>query len=121
MTAKQAAALVPKVIGDRRGDRPFDRHGAAAAAQVEKILAETTEAGDRPAMPSERTFYRLVQRLASAGTPSAPPAPAARWPSSRTARSARLPRPGRVSGRRSIPPRWTCGWCTMTGLSTGSS
>jgi putative transposase len=33
--------------------------------RVEKILAETTEAGDRPAMPSERTFYRLVQRLAS--------------------------------------------------------
>ena len=33
--------------------------------RVEQILAETTEAGDRPEMPPERTFYRLAGRLAS--------------------------------------------------------
>ena len=33
--------------------------------RVEQILAETTQAGDRPAMPPERTFYRLAGRLAS--------------------------------------------------------
>ncbi|HEV3295817.1 MAG TPA: hypothetical protein VG123_43130, partial [Streptosporangiaceae bacterium] len=33
--------------------------------RVEQILAEATEAGDRPVLPPERTFYRLVARLAS--------------------------------------------------------
>jgi hypothetical protein len=33
--------------------------------RVEQLLAETAQAGDRPAMPPERTFYRLVERLAS--------------------------------------------------------
>ena len=33
--------------------------------RVEQILAETTEAGERPVMPPERTFYRLAGRLAS--------------------------------------------------------
>ena len=33
--------------------------------RVEQLLAEATETGDRPAMPPERTFYRLVERLAS--------------------------------------------------------
>ena len=33
--------------------------------RVEQILAETTEAGERPQMPPERTFYRLAGRLAS--------------------------------------------------------
>jgi hypothetical protein len=33
--------------------------------RVEKILAETGQAGDRPVMPPERTFYRLVERLDS--------------------------------------------------------
>ena len=33
--------------------------------RVEAILAETAQAGDRPAMPPERTFYRLVERLAA--------------------------------------------------------
>jgi putative transposase len=33
--------------------------------RVEKLLADTTPAGDQPPMPSERTFYRLVERLAS--------------------------------------------------------
>jgi hypothetical protein len=33
--------------------------------RVEQLLAETAPAGDRPAMPPERTFYRLVERLAS--------------------------------------------------------
>ena len=30
--------------------------------RVEQLLAETIPAGDRPAMPPERTFYRLVAR-----------------------------------------------------------
>ena len=33
--------------------------------RVEQLLAETIPAAERPAMPSERTFYRLVDRLAS--------------------------------------------------------
>ena len=33
--------------------------------RVEQLLAETIPAAERPAMPSERTFYRLVERLAS--------------------------------------------------------
>ena len=33
--------------------------------RVEQILTETIPAGDRPAMPPERTFYRLAGRLAS--------------------------------------------------------
>jgi len=33
--------------------------------RAEQLLAETTEAGDRPAMPPERTFYRLVARLSA--------------------------------------------------------
>jgi len=33
--------------------------------RVEQILAETAQGGDRPATPSERTFYRLAGRLAS--------------------------------------------------------
>jgi putative transposase len=33
--------------------------------RVEQILAETAEAGDRPVLPPERTFYRLVARLAA--------------------------------------------------------
>ena len=33
--------------------------------RVEQILAETSPAGERPAMPPERTFYRLAGRLAS--------------------------------------------------------
>jgi putative transposase len=33
--------------------------------RVEQILAETIPAGDRPAMPPERTFYRLAGRLAA--------------------------------------------------------
>ena len=33
--------------------------------RVEQILAETTQAGERPAMPPERTFYRLAGRLAA--------------------------------------------------------
>ena len=33
--------------------------------RVEKILAETAQGGDQPVMPPERTFYRLVERLAS--------------------------------------------------------
>jgi sarcosine oxidase gamma subunit len=33
--------------------------------RVEQILAGTSQAGDRPMMPPERTFYRLVERLAS--------------------------------------------------------
>jgi hypothetical protein len=33
--------------------------------RVEQILAETSQAGERPAMPPERTFYRLAGRLAS--------------------------------------------------------
>jgi hypothetical protein len=33
--------------------------------RVEQLLAETIPAAERPAMPSERTFYRLVARLAS--------------------------------------------------------
>ena len=32
--------------------------------RVEQILAETTQAGDQPVMPPERTFYRLAGRLA---------------------------------------------------------
>jgi putative transposase len=33
--------------------------------RVEQLLAETVPDGERPVMPSERTFYRLVERLAS--------------------------------------------------------
>jgi putative transposase len=33
--------------------------------RAEQLLAEATEAGDRPAMPPERTFYRLVARLSA--------------------------------------------------------
>jgi putative transposase len=33
--------------------------------RVEQLLAEAAETGDRSAMPPERTFYRLVERLAS--------------------------------------------------------
>jgi putative transposase len=33
--------------------------------RVGKILAEIAQGGDQPVMPSERTFYRLVERLAS--------------------------------------------------------
>jgi putative transposase len=33
--------------------------------RVEQLLAETTQADDRPVMPPERTFYRLVERLAA--------------------------------------------------------
>jgi putative transposase len=33
--------------------------------RVEQLLAETTETGDPPAMPPQRTFYRLVARLAA--------------------------------------------------------
>jgi putative transposase len=33
--------------------------------RVEQILAETAQAGERPVMPPERTFYRLTGRLAS--------------------------------------------------------
>jgi hypothetical protein len=33
--------------------------------RVEQILAETAQAGERPVMPPERTFYRLAGRLAS--------------------------------------------------------
>ena len=58
--------------------------------RVDAILAETAQAGDRRAMPPERTFYRLAGHAwPRAGTPSARPAPAGRWPSSRTGRSAR--------------------------------
>ena len=32
--------------------------------RVEQLLAEAGQAGERPAMPSERTFYRLAGRLA---------------------------------------------------------
>ena len=32
--------------------------------RVEQLLAGTSQAGDRPMMPPERTFYRLVERLA---------------------------------------------------------
>ncbi len=33
--------------------------------RVEQLLAEATETGDGPAMPPERTFYRLVARLSA--------------------------------------------------------
>jgi hypothetical protein len=33
--------------------------------RAEQLLAEATEAGDRPPMPPERTFYRLVARLSA--------------------------------------------------------
>jgi len=33
--------------------------------RVEQLLAEATETGDRPEMPPERTFYRLVARLSA--------------------------------------------------------
>jgi putative transposase len=33
--------------------------------RAEQLLAEATEAGDRPAMPPERSFYRLVARLSA--------------------------------------------------------
>ena len=33
--------------------------------RVEQLLAEAAEAGDRPVLPPERTFYRLVARLAA--------------------------------------------------------
>jgi putative transposase len=33
--------------------------------RVEQLLAESAQDGDRPAMPSERTFYRLAGRLSS--------------------------------------------------------
>jgi putative transposase len=33
--------------------------------RVEQLLAEATEGGERPAMPPERTFYRLVARLSA--------------------------------------------------------
>ena len=57
--------------------------------RVEQILAETTEAGERPVMPPERTFTGWRDAWPRAGTLSARPAPAARWPISPTGRSAR--------------------------------
>jgi hypothetical protein len=86
--------------------------------RVGQLLAEDP---DPPAMPPERTFYRLVARL-SAGRHT--------FGSARTRRSLAKQPEGpfgavaaarRVSGRRSTPPRWMSAWCSRTGWSTGSS
>ena len=65
-----AGYVDPRVVaatraGHRRGDRPVDRHGGRLRRRVEQILAGTSQAGERPVMPPERTFYRLAGRLAS--------------------------------------------------------
>lgn len=86
--------------------------------RVEKILAETAQGDDQPTMPSERTFYRLVNAWPRAGTLKLGTHP----PLAGQAAGGAVRRGyGRASGRGSIPPRWMCGWSTTTGPWTGSS
>jgi len=69
---------------------------------------------DAPALPSQRTFYRLVERISAGGTLSDQRGHDGLWPNAPTGRSGRSPPPGRVSGCRSIPPSWTFGSCWTT-------
>lgn len=89
--------------------------------RVTKSLVAQYGAQDAPAMPSQRTFYRLVKRL-SEGRHT--------FGSARTRRSLSkqpdgpfgaltVARPGEVVEIDSTP--WMCGWSSMTARWTGSS
>ena len=87
--------------------------------RVEQILAET-HGLDASVMPARTTFYRLAERV-SQGKHTFGSARTRRSLARQPARSGRSARPARVSGCRSTPRRWMCGWCSITACWTGPS
>jgi hypothetical protein len=108
-------------MADRRSGKPVSAHGRVDPLVVEamqKAIAEAVQGSTRTAtylfwrtgqileedhgrgsvvLPSQRSLYRLLEKLSAGNTPPDRPAPAGRWRTGPTGRSANEARRRRAS------------------------